>query len=320
MAQGNSRAAAPAAITAAPWRRPFRTCQRPGPGGGLAELKGAYLAARGRPPQASAQPPPADTVAAPVSDADIPPRRARRRPGDFALIVGIEKYQNLPGVPFAERDAVSFKNYARDALGVPEENIILLTGAMATRTGMTKYLEEWLPRNVGAGARVFFYYSGHGSPEPADGTAYLLPWDGDASYLQSSAIPLKTLYRALAALKAAEVVAVLDSCFSGAGGRSVLAQGARPLVHSVDTAVPAKLSVLTAASGAEIAGSLEDQGHGIFTYYLLKGLQGEAASGGRLALSDLFSYLRENVQRAARRQNREQTPQLIAPSPEINLY
>ena len=88
----------------------------------------------------------------------------------------------------------------------------------------------------------------------------------------------------------------------------------------MDTAVPAKLSVLTAASGAEIAGSLEDQGHGIFTYYLLKGLQGEAASGGRLALSDLFSYLRENVQRAARRQNREQTPQLIAPSPEINLY
>lgn len=104
----------------------------------------------------------------------------------------------------------------------------------------------------------------------------------------------------------------LDACFSGAGGRSVLAKGARPLVAKVDDGVPAssRLTVLAAASGDEITGTLAEQGHDLFTYHLLKGLFADP----RPSAKALHAYLRPRVQDDARRQNREQTPTLAGAS------
>lgn len=135
------------------------------------------------------------------SDVDEPGFMKKTAPDDYALIIGIEKYQNIPKADFAERDAATVKEYAK-SLGVPDENIILLTGQRATRTGVAKYVEEWLPRNVKPGSRIYFYYSGHGAPDPADGASYLVPYDGDPSFLKTSAYPLSKLYESLAALHA----------------------------------------------------------------------------------------------------------------------
>ena len=94
---------------------------------------------------------------------------------------------------------------------------------------------------------------------------------------------------------------------------SVLAEGARPLVTKIDLgdASGAALTLMAAASGDEITTTLPAQGHGMFTYFLLKGLNGEARDGtGRVTVGGLFEYLKPRVQDAARRQNREQTPTL----------
>jgi uncharacterized caspase-like protein len=156
---------------------------------------------------------------------------------------------------------------------------------------------------------VFVYFSGHGAPDPASGQAYLMPWDGDPKFLENTGYPLKRLYEKLGALKTKDVVVALDACFSGAGGRSVLAKGVRPLVGKVDMGGSGHVSVLAASGGDEITGTLEDQGHGLFTYYLLKGLN---ARRGASSLLPLFDYLRPKVQDAARRDNRDQTPQFSA--------
>lgn len=254
----------------------------------------------------------------PTSDVDTVNGKKSPRPQDFALIVGIETYRTVLPADFSERDAVSFKNYAVSMLGVPEENAILLLGDRARRADIAKYLEEWLPRNIGPDSRVYFYFSGHGAPDPLKGTSYLVPWDGDPSFLASSGYPIAKLYANLEALKAKEIFVALDACFSGDGGRSVIAKGLRPLVHVVDTPVPtqSKLSVLTAARSDETAGSEENQRHGLFTYYFLKGLKGDADIDGAkpITLSRLHMYIQENVRRAARRQNRDQTPQVYSSS------
>ena len=245
-----------------------------------------------------------------VSDADAPRYRLGESPADFALVVGIDKYKDLPEAEFGARDAEAVKAHLL-ALGYPERNIIHLTGDNATRTGLQKYLEEWLPRNVTPESTVFFYYSGHGAPDVKTGEAFLVPWDGDPSFLQSTAYPVKQLYEALGRLKARRVLVALDSCFSGAGGRSVLARGMRPLVPTMATPPPSagKLTILAAASGEEVTGSLPEQGHGMFTYHLLKGLSGAATVQG------VFDYLKPKVQDGARRQNREQTPVLVGSDP-----
>jgi uncharacterized caspase-like protein len=191
------------------------------------------------------------------------------------VVVGVEKYSNdLPDAKFAERDAQAMRA-SLVALGYPERNIKLLTGSRATKSNLEAYLEEWLPRNSKEGGKVFVYFSGHGAPDPGSNQAYLVPFDGDPNYLEKTAYPVKKLYATLGKLKAKQIAVALDSCFSGAGGHSVLAEGARPLVTKVDTAVGrnSKITLFAAASPKEITSTLQEQGHGIFTYYFLKGLQ-----------------------------------------------
>ncbi|MCX5795704.1 MAG: caspase family protein [Elusimicrobia bacterium] len=246
-------------------------------------------------------------------DVGQPAYRLPQKDGDFAVVVGIEKYSNdLPDAQFAERDAQAVKNHLL-ALGVPERNIKFLVGPRATLSGLASYTEDWLSRNVKEGGRVFFYFSGHGAPDPESGQAYLVPWDGNPSFLDKTAYPLKKLYAKLGGLKAKQVIVALDACFSGAGGRSVLAKGTRPLVNKVDMDVApnGKLVLFAATSAKETTSTLDDQGHGIFTYYFLKGLGGEAKDkSGAITMRGLYDYLKPKVQDAASRQNRDQTPML----------
>lgn len=266
----------------------------------------ARRAVRGRERLAAAKP-------APESEVDKPGYQLSENPDNFALVVGIEKYSSVVEALYAERDAVAVRDHLL-ALGYPQRNVILLTGNKATMTGLTKFVETWLPRNISANSTVFFYYSGHGAPDVKNGEAYLMPWDGDPQFLRETAYPIKRLYSKLGALKAKRVLVALDSCFSGAGGRSVLAKGSRPLVGKAAGLGPVAPNVVafSAAGGDQISGTMDDQGHGAFTYYLLKGLGGEAGdSAGHVTVKSLYDYLSPKVADAARRQNRDQTPLLM---------
>lgn len=247
------------------------------------------------------------------SEVDEPLYHLKENSSKFAVVIGIENYSGLPPATFAQADAASVRRHLM-ALGYPERNIISLTDTAATRGAIQGYIEEWLPKNVTPDSTVLFYYSGHGAPEPKSGQAYLVPWDGNPQFLQSTAYPVRKLYESLSALSARNVLIFLDACFSGAGGRSVLAQGTRPLVSKIDTGIIGnqKLISFSASKEDEISGTVEDQGHGAFTYYFLKGLNGAAADkNGNVTIKVLYDYILPNVQDAARRQNRDQTPQLM---------
>jgi len=270
-------------------------------------------AERTRAAEAAKQRAEAEKIAALYPPLNESPRPAALRPDDYALVVGIEGYRSIPKADYGENDAKLVKTYV-ESLGVPPANVILLTGADASRADISKYLEEWLPGVVKPDSRVYFYYSGHGAPDPATGAAYLMPYDGDPRFLKSTAFPLTKIYADLSALPSKESVVMLDSCFSGAGGRSVLAPGVRPLVAVEDsTAAPERTAVLSASGAREIAGGLDLRKHGLFTYFLLRGLSGEADADrdGHVTLGELNGYLRAKVSETARRDNRDQNPRLL---------
>ncbi len=249
------------------------------------------------------------------SDADKPAYRNREDASRYALIVGAEKYADLPEARYAERDAQSMRSHLV-ALGYPSRNIVLLTGSKATRAGLAKNLENWLARNTDEKSTVFFYYSGHGAPNVKTGQAYLVPIDGDPQYLEETAYPVKRVYEQLGALKARTVLVMLDACFSGAGGRSVLPKGTRPLVNKVDLGFPGqggRIVSLTASDSDQVSGTIEEQRHGLFTYYVLTGLNGAAKDNhGQVTVDSLYRYLAPRVADEAHRQNRDQTPKLLA--------
>jgi tetratricopeptide (TPR) repeat protein len=247
-------------------------------------------------------------TATPASDVDVVPPKfaARPHPDDLAIIIGIEKYQKLIPARYARADAERVVTYLR-ALGYAPRNIELLLNEAATQSGIHQAIETWLVERARADSRVLVYYSGHGSQDLQSGEAFLVPYDGDPSYLKQTAYSLKTLYGKLGDLAVKEVMVTLDSCFSGQGGRSVLAPGVRPAVVSIEDPVLAspRLAVLTAAQGTQISTSSNQTRHGVFTYYFLKALQ-----EGRQDLGAIYEYVTSRVEDEAKLQNVRQIPTL----------
>ena len=81
------------------------------------------------------------------SDVDKPKYSFPEDASRYAIVVGIEKYHNLPDAAFAERDAETVREHLL-AMGYPSRNVVLLTGTAASRAGLAKNLETWLPNNV----------------------------------------------------------------------------------------------------------------------------------------------------------------------------
>ena len=258
------------------------------------------------------------SVSTPKSDIDeLPSIKAKPNKNSYAIVIGIENYrQKLPKADYAVADAKTVTEYLTKVMGYPEENVITLLNDHASNVDMVKYFEKWLPNNVDTGGSVFVYYSGHGAPDTKTGSAYLVPYDGDPSFIDETGYSLKRMYAALGKLPAKEVIVALDSCFSGAGGRSVLAKGARPLVMNLQNAgaLPSNMTVLSASSGEQTSSTYDEKGHGLFTYFMLKGIKNEDVTrqDGSIKIDDLFGYIKPQVERIARKQyNNEQTPQLI---------
>lgn len=247
---------------------------------------------------------------------DIPARRGGDSP-NVGLVIGLTRYRekSIPAVRFAARDAEVMGRYLESVAEVKAEHLKVITDDNATKSDLEAYFEDWLPRHVVPESTVYVYYSGHGAPDVTGSEAYLVPFEGHADF-PSKLYPLKRMYEALAKLPAKAVVVMLDSCFSGAKGRGLSREGARPLVPALEKA-PApggKVSVLAGASGSQIASDLDSVEHGLFTYYLLKGLRGEADADrdGVVHLGELFSFAKENVSRKASAElNRDQTPVFI---------
>lgn len=259
----------------------------------------------------------ASTVSGVKSDIDeLPAVKVKPDRSSYAIVIGIESYrQKLPKADFADADAKTVSAYLTKVLGYPEENVVLLVNDRALKSDLEKYIEKWLSNKVDGDSTVFVYYSGHGAPNPRTGDAFLVPYDGDPSFIDQTGYSLKRMYDALGKLPAKEIIVALDSCFSGAGGRSVLAKGARPLVMNLNTAAPAKnMTVLAASSGEQISSTYDEKGHGLFTYFMLKGIKNEdvVKQDGSLDIPTLFGYVKPQVTSIARKKyNNEQTPQLI---------
>ena len=161
------------------------------------------------------------------------------------------------------------------------------------------------------------FFAGHGTPDLKTRTPYLLPADADAAYPRETGYPLQALYDQLARLDVRSVTVFLDACFTGATRSSAtLFRGARNIVISIEH--PALLrdnfAVVAAAHGDQIASDYPAKKHGLFSYFTMLGLRGEADADGDRAVTigELERYLEREVPRVAASLDREQKPVVIA--------
>ena len=266
-------------------------------------------------PMRAATPAPLPTITSDVDE--LPNAMTARINNSYAIVIGVEQYrQSIPRADFATHDAEIVAKYLTKVLGYPEENVITLLNENALKSDFEKYFEHWLANTVQKDGTVFIYFAGRGAPDPNSGDIYLTPHDGDPSFLNLTAYPLKKMYAALGRLPAKKVIVVLDTNFSGAGARSVAVRGARSQAANLNGLATASKNIVTlsATSGDQITSTYDEKGHGLLTYVMLKGIKTEniVKQDGTLKINDLFSYVKAYVSRIAMNQYKnEQSPQLI---------
>jgi hypothetical protein len=233
-----------------------------------------------------------------------------------AIIIGIQDYRRVPKADFANNDARAFYDYAIRGLGVSPENIKILIDQQADDIEILGAFKNWLPlKSKNSLTDVYVFFSGHGYPSDDGESLYLLPHGVDRQFLDRSAIKQSDIIQALQAVSPKSVTLFIDACYSGQSrGGDALIVGARPIAIKARASVfPSNFTVMAASAPDQIASSSPAIKHGIFSYYLMKGMEGDADTNkdGQVSIGEMQGYLKDNVSRLAMAQNRNQQPQFV---------
>jgi WD40 repeat protein len=238
----------------------------------------------------------------------------------FALVVGINRYDsnNLRTLRYAERDVEELATTLR-ATGYDEPNVHILTrGAPRTdrarlpdgktiRADLAELLAGCGPRDT-----ILLAFAGHGVHFQGDRDNYFCPADAnlkDRDTLLSFQEVLDLLEKCPAAVK----LVLVDACRNDP--RSDTARGGAEIelesIHFQPAALPGGMAVLFSCSEGEEAHEDDTLQHGVFFHFVIEGLRGSAARGGRITVGDLSTYVMDNVTAFARSKQQEQQPNLV---------
>jgi tetratricopeptide (TPR) repeat protein len=223
-------------------------------------------------------------------------------PRSYALVIGISKYRNLAPdaqLQYPDMDAESIYTVLISPEGgqFPAENVHKLIDGQATLENIRHELETWLPSVTHADDRVLIYFAGHGFV--SNGTAYIAPHDIDLKNIAATAYPMDTLGKDIGSRTNGKwKVLITDSCHSGA----ITPEADRSTVNRTLLDLDKSLFSITASRDREQSFESDKWGggHGIFTYYVVKGLEGEADTNGDgiVSADELAEYVHTNVRDA----------------------
>lgn len=230
----------------------------------------------------------------------------------WSVVIGINAYQSARDLKYAVNDARGFASYLTEQVGVPPEQVFLLTDAEARKSQIESLLGTHLKRAAAADDSVIIFYAGHGAVETdplnPDGDGfekYLLPHDARLDDLYASAISMNDIRTIFQRIRAKRLIFIADTCYSGsAGGRTLLTAKTRANLSDrfMERISQGKGRVIISSSSANEISKEDDRlGHGIFSYYLLQGLRGKADQDddGIITVDELFAFLTRTVPEAS---------------------
>ncbi len=234
------------------------------------------------------------------------------RPNTIAVVIGNQTYgEKLWNADYAVRDANWMKQYFVQRMGISAENVIQMNNVtlsqfqslFGNQSGDIKSSRLYR-RLREPGWDVIVYYSGHGATSADDRGGYLLPVDADPDYLSSTAYRLDALYQNLHQLTDGHITVILEACFSGRTPKGQIG-GKSSGVVIVDprTGADTGIDILAAAHSDQVANWYEDQQHGLFTYFLMRALRGDADTNGdgEVVGTEIKDYVTREVSRLSDR-------------------
>jgi hypothetical protein len=238
------------------------------------------------------------------------------KPQGWAVIIGISNYQHaagkFPELRYAASDAKEYYDFLRtpEGGGISPERILCLENEKATLENIKYAFFEFLKQPLEEDY-VLIYFSGHGTPEEDNPeNMYLLAYDSRPDRLASTAFPMWDIDTAFSRhIKSKKVLMFADACHSAGivGDIAMRSINRKNLVNQylIDVAKTKKgRAVLTASEAGELSQESKKWGggHGVFSYFLLNGLRGEADvnDDNIVTLGEVTDFVSENVRRATK--------------------
>lgn len=211
----------------------------------------------------------------------------------YAVIVGVGRYAAMPSLRYTDDDAFRFYSFLKSPEGgaLPDDQIVILVDENATRENVLRAMRQYFLK-ADKNDVVLFFFSGHG----LEGCFLPVDYDGFNNKLRHEEIKQIFLQS-----QAKHKLCIADACHSGTLNYGLAAKGPAPVslsrYYQAFEESSGGIALLMSSKAEEL--SLEDHGlrQGVFTYYLLRGMKGEANENGDniITIRELYNYVRSKV-------------------------
>ena len=248
---------------------------------------------------------------------------------NYAILIGINNYidADVRALRYAENDIYALYSVLLDPkIGrYNKNNIFLMTPDAArpvdrpTKLNILQSL-KWFSENLKPEDSLFFAFCGHGETDKE--INYLIPLDGRLSLPQDTSIRLGRLFEWLDACPANQQIVMLDACHSGGSSKNIRGDRGINIVSKAfynelnEIGTPEGRAILSSCSKSEISYEDPQFAHGVFSYYLIKGLNKLSAdknNDGKVTIYELGNFAQTHVKSWSKRHRKipSQTPRLI---------
>ena len=205
-----------------------------------------------------------------------------KAPRIFAVVVGIADYGNAKvNLRYSDDDARWFYTYLNKALSKESKagNVVLLLNREAGRDQILEALKSTFAQ-AGDNDFILFYFSGHGNKGLFCPVEYPLK-----SVLHSE---IKEIFQSS---KAKYRLCIADACFSGSIGIDEEAKDQQSLPSNMAELQDARIGVVMSSRQNQMSQETSVFKQGIFSYYLMRGLQGAADFNGDRTITAAEAFL-----------------------------
>ncbi len=235
----------------------------------------------------------------------------------YALVIGVSQYERIEEqywLRFADADAETFAGFLASPRGGSlkgEDRIKVLTNKEATRDAVRNYMRLYLQKAREKHGTFLLVMAAHGIVDDKTREAHILTHEADPEDLSTSGLPMdevaEVLGEGLAGL--GRMLLFVDVCHAAEirGIRSNLKRnGINGAIQLSINQLPGQ--IFSFVSSKETEPSFEGQnwggGHGAFTYFVLRGLNGDADQDGNgtVSVAELLDYVGKQVRETTRDQ------------------
>ena len=238
---------------------------------------------------------------------------AQSAPKIYAVVVGVTRYEhsNVNKIKYADKDAEAFAAFLKSPQcgNTPNDQVALLVNEDATRANVLMNVRRFASlassRDV-----LILYFAGHGTNETdEDEDFYMETYNTDSRDVMATGTSAKEIKYFLNQSSAKMIFWIMDACNSGKigpgrnGRRGNNTEPSRAQKFLAAVAIQKKGGFVYIASSQSQETTIEADSlkHGLFTYYLLEGLQGYADENndGIVTVNECYDYVHFHVIKAS---------------------